>query len=147
MTGVSLFLGYSLYNAQVKIAQLETELETRVTQNHQTIVTPDEELSWEVSNQDNTSILKIQGINKSERQPDEICVLSVVKNNQFYLNGNKKVDENSCQKPSLVIPDEDGIWGLEHTFSDQKSRTIRVEKIYKNNSTPKSYIDFTIGGK
>ncbi|MDY7021705.1 MAG: hypothetical protein SWJ54_10135 [Cyanobacteriota bacterium] len=143
MTGVSLFLGYSLYKAQVEIAQLET----RVTQNVQTIVTPDEELSWEVSNQDNISILKIQGINKSERQPDQICVLLVKneenKENEFYLSQKKRTDKDNCRKPSLVIPDREGQWNLEHTFTEEKSRTIRVEKIYSNTSD--SYIDFTIG--
>ncbi|MEL7035127.1 MAG: hypothetical protein AAFO04_05845 [Cyanobacteria bacterium J06592_8] len=142
MTGVSLFLGYSLYKAQVKIAQLET----RVTQNIQTIVTPDEELSWEVSNQDNSPVLKIQGINKSERQPDKICVLLVEnEENEFYLNRNKRVDKDNCRKPSIIVPDQEGNWDLEHTFTEEKSRTIRVEKIYNNNSTLNDYIDFTIG--
>ncbi|MEB3277511.1 MAG: hypothetical protein VKK42_01130 [Lyngbya sp.] len=144
--GVCLFLGFQLYKAKVKIADISAQieqLETQSKKNIQTIFVGDEELSWETLVRDNSLLLTIKGINKSERQPDKICVLSVVKDNLFYLSGEKRADEKFCQQPSRVIPEEDGTWEFKHTFTDQKSRTIRVEKIYNN--TPNSYIDFTIG--
>ncbi len=159
MAGVSTFLGFRLHKAQIKIADLSAKIEqletkpdlSKPTKITQTIVDRDEQLSWETLYQDKALLLTIKGRNESELQLDKICVLSVKKIendddlNEFYLSGDKRVDENNCHKPSIVIPKEDGIWELEYLFTDQKSRTIRVEKIYNNNSVPKSYIDFTIG--
>lgn len=166
MTGVAVFLGFRLHKAQVKTAnmsakidQFETKIDqlettpylSEITKNTQTIVDQNDQLSWETLYQNQELLLTIKGTNKSELQPDKICVLSVEKienednETEFYLTGDKRVNKNNCQNPSIVIPKEDGNWELEHIFTDQKSRTIRVEKIYKNNSSPKSYIDFTIG--
>ena len=146
-----------MHQAQVKIADLSAKIEQLETTPNlskpkkitQTIVDQDEQLSWETLYQGKALLLKIKGTNKSEIQPDEICVLSVKKiqnqDHEFYLSGDKRVDESNCQKSSIVIPEQDGSWELEHPFSDQKSRTIKLEKIYQNNGTSKSYIDFTIG--
>ena len=134
------------YPANKTTANLSTP--TKITQ---TIVEGDEELSWEILYKDKTVLLTIKGKNKSEKQPEKICILSVKKienkdnENEFYLSGDKRADKDNCQKSSIVIPEEDGTWDLEHIFTDQKPRTIRVEKIYQNNSVSKSHIDFTIG--
>ena len=159
MAGVSTFLGLSLYKSHLKISALSAkieELETKPNSSEpttitQTIADQDEQISWETFYQNNELLLQIQGINKSELELDKICVLSVttIENkdteHEFYLSGDKRIDKNDCQQPSIVIPQEDGNWELEYSFTDQKSRTIRVEKIYHNNGTSKSYIDFTIG--
>ena len=165
-TGVSIFLGFSLHKAQVKRAYLSAKidrLETKIDQLEmklnlsnptkitQTIVDQDEQLSWETLYQDKELLLTIKGRNESELQLDKICVLSVTKienednENEFYLSGDERVNKNDCQKSSLFIPETDGTWKLKHIFSDQTSRTIRVEKIYKNITNTKNYIDFTIG--
>ncbi len=136
MTGVSLFLGYNLYQARVKIANLSAIKQP---------ASETEQLSWKTSYQDNKLLLTIKGkTNEREGQPDEICVLSLAGNKEYYLNGNQKINKNNCEEPSIVIPKQDNTWNFEHTFKNQKYRTIRVEKIYKNNRAPKSYIDFTI---
>ena len=146
-----------MHKAQVKIADLSAKIEqlettpilSKPNKISQTIVAQDEQISWKTFYQNNELLLQIKGINKSGRLPDEICVLSVKKINngdqEFYLHGDKRVDKNNCQKPSIVIPEQDGSWELEHPFTDQKSRTIRVEKVYENNGISKNYIDFTIG--
>ena len=159
MAGVSTFLGWSLYKSHLKISALSAkieELETKPNSNEpttitQAIVDQDEQISWKTFYQNNEFLLQIKGINKSELELDKICVLSVTtienKDNEheFYLSGEKRIDQRDCQQPSIVIPEQDGNWELEHPFPDPKSRTIRVEKIYQNNGTSKSYIDFTIG--
>lgn len=136
MTGVSLFLGYKLHQAQVKIANLSAIKQPP---------SETEQLSWKTTYQNNELLLTIKGTtNKSEAQPDQICVLSLVENKEYYLSGIPREDDKTCQKPSIVIPKKDRTWNFKYTFNDQNYRTIRVEKIYKNNSAPKSYIDFTI---
>ena len=159
MAGVCTFLGWSLYKSHLKISALSAkieELETKPNSSEpttitQTIVDQDERISWETFYQNNELLLQIQGINKSELELDKICVLSVttIENkdteHEFYLSGEKRVDKRDCQKPSIVIPEQDSSWKLEYPFPDQKSRTIRVEKVYENNGTSKSYIDFSIG--
>ncbi len=152
-TGVSIFLGFSLHKAQLRIADLsDLRNQTKITH---TIVDQDEQLSWETLYKDKKLlliiILTIKGRNESELELDKICALSVTKienednENEFYLSGDERVNENDCQKSSLFIPETDGTWKLQHIFSDQTSRTIRVEKIYKNITNTKNYIDFTIG--
>lgn len=132
MTGVSLFLGFSLLQAQVKIAELSWGTK---------------QISWETSYQDEKLQLKIKGrINQSELQPKEICILPVVNQEELYVDGKPKENKNLCQKSSIANLEKDGTWNFEYTFKDQNHRTIRVEEIY-NNKAPKNYIDFTIGKK
>ena len=144
ITGVSIFLVYSLRQAQAEIARLSAIVNSNPIK--PTFV-PEEQLSWKTSYQDNKLLLKIQGkINQTEQQLDKICVLSLAGNKEYYLSENPRRDENNCQEPSIVIPQKDNTWNFEHTFKNQKYRTIRVEKIY-NNKTADNYIDFTIGKK
>lgn len=108
-----------------------------------------EEISWKTLYQDKKLSLKIKGrINQSEQQLKQICVLSVVGKNEFYVRGvlrnNENTNESTCQKSSIASLKTNGTWNFEYDFPDQNDRTIRVEKIYKNNSALKSYIDFTI---
>ena len=146
MTGVSIFLVYSLRQAQAEIARLSAIVNSNPIK--PTFV-PEEQLSWKTSYQDNKLVLTIKEItNQSQRQPDEICILSIGGNIEYYLNGNprKKADKN-CEEPSIVTDKKENTWNFEHTFKNQNNRIIRVEKIHNNNTTPKSYIDFTIEKK
>lgn len=133
MTGVFLFLGYKLYEAQVKITEL-SEIIEQPLENTEISVTQDDEL-----------LLKITGINKSKQKLEKICFLSVVKDNkgnetEFYLDGTKRTNKNDCQKNvSTAIPKKDGTWSFNHPFPDLQSRTIKVEKIYQDQSSS-SYI-------
>jgi|GEM_PF-4824651 len=131
MTGVSLFFGYKLYEAQMKISEL-SEIIEQPLENTEISVTQDDEL-----------LLKITGINQSKQKLEKICVFSVKKQEntgdetKFNLDGTKITNKNDCQNSS--IPNEDGTWDFKHTFPDLQSRTIKVEKIYQDQSSS-SYI-------
>lgn len=159
MTATSTFFCFSLYQSHIetlnlseKIEELEKELnQSEARKITQTIVEQDRQLSWTTEYKNRELLLKIKRISNSQETNEEICVLLVKKidnkdnENEFYLSGKKRVEKNDCQKPSLAIPKENGIWELEHSFPDPTSRIIRVEEIHKNNRTFKSYVDFTIG--
>jgi hypothetical protein len=109
-----------------------------------------ESLSWsETVIQDKKLLLEIRGrINPTEREiVDRICLLSVINSRSFYLNGVESKKDNSCQDNSTVNLQKDGNWKFEHTFSNPQRRIIRIEKIYKEKSSPgsDSYIDFSFG--
>lgn len=108
-----------------------------------------ETLSWSDVGKDKGLLLKINGrIKGSERGlVDKICVLSITKSGSFFIDGNKRTKDNSCQGKSLISVQNDGSWQFAHTFENQKRRIIRIEKIYRDNRVveSKSPVDLTIG--
>ena len=159
MAGLSSFLGFTMYKARVKISNLSSQIEQLKTSHDlreriqitQTFLAQDQE----------KLLLKITVRNHSEQQPDKICVLSITSTSQYYLDGklrnsNAQQDQKYCAlKNDSNVPNsqkegnwqltKDGNWQLTKSFDTSQPRTIRVEKIYEDNSNLNSFINFNIG--